>query len=214
MLKLYYADTSLISNQEVFEQLMEQVNEQRRRKVLRCKNERDKLCSLLAGVLLRYSLEKLGLDYQQLVFDITPEKKPYLSSHPQIYFSLSHSGTRAVCVLSDCQIGVDIEGRCRRLLEAEATNRRNAVAKRCFSIREYDSYIQAEGVEQEELFLKFWTRKEAVGKALGKGLSSDFSDLQELEGRFVSRWMDEEYYLSIYVEDGSKRKELEICMMN
>ena len=214
MLRLYYADTSFIKEQKMFEQLMEQVNEQRRRKVLRCKNEKDKLCSLLAGVLLRRGLEDLGLDYSQLVFDVTPEKKPILQSYPQVFFSLSHSNNRAVCLLSDEQIGVDVESRCRRLLGEDAGKRRSAVAKRCFTKQEYDSFLHAEGIEQEELFLKYWTRKEAFSKAVGKGLGMDFSKIQEPEEKFLSNWMDEEYYLSIYVEDGSKRKELEICMMN
>ena len=214
MLKLYYADTSMVSKQDVFERYMKQMNEQRRQKVLRCKNEEDKLCSLLAGVLLRYGLEELGLDYDTLVFAVTPEKKPVLQSHPQIHFSLSHSGNRAVCLLSDGVAGVDVEYRHRRLIEDNATGKRHAVARKCFTEQEYCEYIQAEELEQRELFLKYWTRKEAVSKAVGKGLGMDFSKIHKPEEHFLSKWMDEEYYLSIYVEGDSKRKELEICMMN
>jgi len=214
MLKLYYADTSMISNQSVFECYMEQMNVQRRRKVLRCKNEEDKLCSLLAGILLRRGLEDLGMDYDTLVFAETPEKKPILQSHPEVFFSLSHSGSRAVCLIADSPIGVDIESKQRRLLEDAVEDKRNAVAKRCFTAQDYQEYIQAEGDSQKEVFLKYWTRMEAVGKAEGKGLCTDFSQIQKSEEQFLSYWMDENYYLSIYVENGSKRKELEICMMN
>ena len=42
MLKLYHADTSIFEKEGVFDELLGLVNEQRRRKVLRCKNEKDK----------------------------------------------------------------------------------------------------------------------------------------------------------------------------
>ena len=39
----------------------------------------------------------------------TPNGKPYFPSRPEVYFSLSHTGTHVLCALSDSPIGVDIE---------------------------------------------------------------------------------------------------------
>lgn len=208
MLKLYYADTSLIENKNVFENLLEKMNMQRRQKVLRCRNEADKLCSLLAGVLLRYGLEKQGLVYDALNFSVTAEGKPRLSSHPEVFFSISHSGNRAVCLLSDMPIGVDVESKNRRLLENGKEERLTAVAGRSFSEKEYEQYVNASEEERKELFLKYWTRKEAVSKAVGKGLAMNFSKIEEEEETFVSFWLDEEYYLSIYRKEKMTPEEL------
>lgn len=213
MLKLYYADTSLVENQMVFDNLMEKVNEQRRRKVLRCKNEEDKKRSLLVGVLLRHALEQQGLLYDEQEFSVTAEGKPILKSHPEISFSLSHSGNRVVCLISDSLVGVDIENRYRRLFEKGQEERFLAVARRSFSKQEYAACVAACEEEQKELFLKYWTRKEAVSKAVGKGLAMDFSKIEEAEDKFISFWLDENYYLSIYREmtPGEELVMEEIC---
>ena len=121
MLKLYYADTRLIKDQQMFDVIFEKMHMQRREKILRCKNEEDKKCSLLVGYLLRIALEEAGYSYDELEFSQTEKGKPTLISAPEIFFSLSHSGTMAACVLADRQIGVDIENKCRLLLQTEKT---------------------------------------------------------------------------------------------
>lgn len=213
MLKLYYADATLFKQEGVFEHLLEQVNEQRRSKVLRCKNAEDKQCSLLAGVLLRYALEQLGYDYEQLEFDATPEGKPYIKNVRDLYFSLSHSGKFAVCLVSDQSIGVDIEWKYRRQLEQGQEKRLESIAEKCFSKNELQEYLDAPDSMKKEVFLRNWTRKEAFSKAVGKGLAMDFAKIEEEDNHFLSFWL-EEYYLSIYVKESSARKDLEICMMS
>ncbi len=214
MLKLYYASTAVFEKEGVFEHFMEKVNEQRRRKVLRCKNEEDKQCSLLVGVLLRYALEQSGYDYEKLDFFVTPEGKPMQNDVPELFFSLSHSGNYAVCIISDREVGVDLEWKNRKQLEPGREEGLGAIAKKVFSFQEYEEYISASEEAKKEMFLKYWTRKEAMGKALGKGLAMDFSKINGLDENFLSFWLKEEYYVSIYGETGLDRKELEICMMN
>ncbi len=213
MLKLYVADTGLISDPQVYDRFLSKVNEQRRAKVLRCKNEEDRRCSLLAGVLLRYGLEQEGMDYDALEFSVTQEKKPVLVSHPKIHFSISHSGNRAACLISDRQAGVDLENKNRRLFAAGQKKRLMTVAGRIFTEKEYDAFLNAPEDKRQEFFLKAWTRKEAVSKAAGKGLAMDFSKIDEAEENYLSFWLDEAYYISIYVEEKIE-EELELCMMN
>ena len=124
-----------------------------------------------------------------------------MASHPELFFSLSHSGNRAVCLLSDKPIGVDIENKNRPLLEKGREERLMRVVGRSFHVQEYIEYMSASEEKRRELFLKYWTRKEAVSKAEGKGLALDFSKIEEPEEKFVSFWLDEDYYVSVYQEE-------------
>ena len=214
-MRLYVADMGCLDDVQMFEGYLCKVNEQRRAKVLRCKNEEDRKRTLLAGALLSFGLEREGFCYEDLEFATTPEGKPYLVSNPDVHFSLSHSGKYAVCVISDQNIGVDIENRQRKLLSEGKLEKLLAVARKSFSDREYQVFVNSSVEEQIEIFLKFWTRKEAVSKACGKGLAMNFSEICEPEEKFLSFWLNEEYYISVYCEkDKLQKEELEICMMN
>lgn len=61
-----------------------------------------------AHCLLAYALKEQGIDPSAHPFCRTPEGKPYLAGSP-VEISLSHSGSWAVCALSDAPVGVDIE---------------------------------------------------------------------------------------------------------
>ena len=137
MVKLYIADVSCLENDQTFDDHLCKVNEQRRAKVLRCKNKEDKKRSLLAGALLAFGLEKQGLCYNELEFSVTPEGKPYLVSNSELFFSLSHSGKYAVCVIADQNVGVDVECRHRKLLVEGNQQKALSVAKQILSDEEY-----------------------------------------------------------------------------
>ena len=201
MLKLYYGNTQLIQSPGVFEELMNKMNEQRRSKVLRCKNEKDQKSSLLAGFLLRYALEQEGLNYDRLCFGITPEKKPVLLSEPKLYFSLSHSGDYAVCLISDQEIGVDIENTRRPIMADRQSLRLDHVASKSFTDGEYQQYMGLPEKEKREFFLRAWTRKESYSKAVGRGLAEGFATIDTEKKEFWSCWLAEDYYLSVYCEN-------------
>ena len=214
-MRLYVAEIGCLDDSRVFESYLCKVNEQRRTKVLRCKNEEDRKLTLLAGALLSFGLEQEGLCYEDLEFATTSEGKPYLVSNPDVHFSLSHSGKYAVCVIADHNIGVDVENRQRKLLSEGKPEKILAIARKSFSDREYQVFANSSGEEQIEMFLKCWTRKEAVSKAYGKGMAMDFSKICKPDEKFLSFWLNEEYYISVYCEkDKLQKEELEICMMN
>ena len=109
--------------------------------------------------------EHLGLDPRALVFLQNAFGKPRLADHPSMHFSLSHSGDQAVLAVSDQrEIGIDIE-RVRPLDHLD-------LARRYFHPNEVSAI---EGVrppdEQLLAFFRIWTLKEAIVKAIGKGLS-------------------------------------------
>lgn len=204
MQKIYYESVGRIETEDetVFETYLNKVNEQRRKKVDACKQKKDKMRSLMAGLLLRKALENEGIDYAKAEFSVLESGKPYLVSHPDIHFSLSHAGDYVVCVVSDVPIGVDIECKSKSLFKKENAHRWNTVAKRCLAPLEWERFSQSS--VKQQLFLEYWTKKEAYSKWIGKGLGMDFTtiDTESQKTGFCTEWLDDEYCVSIY----SKRK--------
>jgi 4'-phosphopantetheinyl transferase len=133
----------------------------RRRRLVRAADQNR---FLAAWVLARLVLgEKLGRDPAALSFDRTcthcgdeRHGKPVAEAiGPGLEFSLSHTGGLAVFALSDQAVGVDIESATagEKPLAQALTGRERATCK---------SYAD---------FARLWTRKEAVLKAVGKGLA-------------------------------------------
>jgi 4'-phosphopantetheinyl transferase len=98
-------------------------------------------------------------------FDYSPYGKPLLSGDSDICFSTSHSHGLVLLAFSrGREVGVDIE-RVRADLGLEE------IVARCFSPREIATLHSLRNDLREEAFFAFWTRKEALAKAEGKGLA-------------------------------------------
>jgi 4'-phosphopantetheinyl transferase len=90
----------------------------------------------------------------------------------ELEFSMSHAGERALVAISPrSRVGVDVELVCR-LPEAAA------LARAHFTEREQRHLTRA--ADQREL-LRLWTRKEALLKATGEGLSRALKELDVLD---------------------------------
>ena len=112
---------------------------------------------------LRLVLARYGSEAPAgLALQVTPQGKPFLPGGPP--FSLSRSGGVALLgVGRDRELGVDLE-RVREIPEAAG------IAARLFGERERAAW-RAAGGDRGEAFLRIWTRKEALLKALGLGLA-------------------------------------------
>jgi 4'-phosphopantetheinyl transferase len=89
--------------------------------------------------------------------------KPALSpSRSRPHFNLSHSAGVAALAIAACDVGIDIE---------EVRPVDSAVAERFFSAGENAVLRTLRGADWRDAFYRCWTRKEAVVKAIGKGLS-------------------------------------------
>ena len=102
---------------------------------------------------------------RKLRFEYGVNGKPSLvNSASRVSFNLAHSEDLAVIgVTYECPIGVDVE-RIRRMSDAAA------LAQRYFDVRECGA-VFADRSKLEERFFACWTRREALVKALGVGLS-------------------------------------------
>lgn len=135
------------------------LSDARRAHAARYRFEKDRLLCLAAGVLLDRGLRRYGLCERTVSIAAGKYGKPYLPEYPQIHFSLSHSGARALAVFSDREIGCDIE-RIRSVGPA--------VAARAFTPEEL---AQLRASDQPDIdFIRLWTCKESFLKALGTGL--------------------------------------------
>lgn len=82
-----------------------------------------------------------------------------------IRFNLSHTDGLAACVVtSTCDCGVDVE-------RVHMRHNPVGVAKRMFSIAEYEHMQRLQGREQLEYFFTRWTLREAYTKARGIGIT-------------------------------------------
>jgi len=128
--------------------------------------DRDRfLCT--RAILRRLLAHYTGLTFGELKFTIGDHGKPELDSpvnHKDIRFNISHSGQQAALAFTKgCDVGVDIEAH-RDLPD------RHSVARYCLSETQYDDFASLPASEQTDAFYRFWTRKEALIKAIGKGL--------------------------------------------
>ncbi len=124
------------------------------------KNERVKIESLSALILLGELCKRLGANTASLALKRTENGKPYFKdSH--LHFSLSHSNGYIVAALSeDGAVGVDIE--CTALTAVKAQK----LAERFFAADEISKFDGS-----AESFTRIWTKKEAQVKLLGATLS-------------------------------------------
>lgn len=87
--------------------------------------------------------------------------KPFIPTHPEIAFNLSHCDGLAVCLIGHARaVGVDAE-----LIRP----RRQGVLRRAFSTEEAE--LVESSIDPDELFFCYWTLKESYVKAIGVGIS-------------------------------------------
>ena len=159
LIRLYSADVSVLSDPDLFRQAYCAVGDDRRAKVDRLRKFSDKCLSLGAGLLIRYALRERGIEGLP-EFSYGENGKPYIAGGP--HFSLSHSGSYAVCALSDVEVGCDVE---------KIGNANLKLARRFFLPEEYDVVASATSDEERnELFFRIWTLKESLMKCTGLGL--------------------------------------------
>lgn len=150
------------------------VDEYKKREAIKKGTPRMKVHHQAGEYLLRQALGDEIFD--QVVFTKDAYGKPYIVGKP-IYYNISHSGQYAVLVISDSDVGVDVQ------LKKKAQKRK--LAERFFSKREQE--MVRTDKEDGERFYRIWCRKEAYGKYLGVGLNEAillanvFSEIPDVE---------------------------------
>jgi len=105
---------------------------------------------------------------QTLPIEAGPGGKPRLAdAELRLHFNVSHSGDLAlICIAEGFEVGVDLE----RLRPVPSGVE---IAKRRFATAEARFVEKGGTTDGDRRFLLCWTRKEALAKAMGSGLSFD-----------------------------------------
>jgi 4'-phosphopantetheinyl transferase len=182
------AKLALLSPDEQ-ERALRLVNPEHRRRFIAAR-------AALREILGRY----LDLAPQAVRFSYLEHGKPALGpAHASaIRFNLAHSGDLALYAVTLAhRIGIDVE---------RIGNRNHlAIAERYFSPREIAALKSASEAEQALIFYRIWSRKEAIVKAVGTGLSmplSSFSVAADGEPETLELAHEHWNLLSIATEPG------------
>lgn len=184
----------------------------------------DKLRCLLAEVLLRYILWKHFSIKDDISFTYNEYGKPQLEFFNQIYFNISHSGDWVLCGVADNPIGVDVE----KVIDIDIN-----IARRFFTLNEYNYILQQPIEKQKYIFFMFWTLKESFIKAIGKGLNiplNSFSfqlindQIKFINGNriedlysFSTKELDADHHISLCIKSNKEHdlyKNVEILTIN
>ena len=139
--------------------------------------ERDRSRYTIARAMLRTLLaEKTGLSPSAIVFAQTRYGKPYMVDAPaDLHFNVSHAAERAIFVVaSGCLPGIDIEHLGRNVDH-------DAIAAHYLAPRELADLQRIPSAQRKHAFLACWTCKEAIAKAIGRGLSLPLDGIEIAE---------------------------------
>lgn len=151
----------LISEEEYSESLnlIKDIDTERYTHICKIKSEVNRLRSLSAGLLVKEMCDKLDIRDARILRD--DHGKPYLDTHPDLFFNLSHSGEYVALAYGDDPVGIDIQ---------EVRNVPDSFAGRILNKEEYDRY----DLNDTKTICRIWTIKEAYSKLIGLGLGYDF----------------------------------------
>ncbi|WP_165799570.1 4'-phosphopantetheinyl transferase family protein [Sphingomonas oleivorans] len=129
--------------------------------------EADRIHYANAHGILRNVLGKaLNEDGAALAIGEEAQGRPRLTGRTDLSFSIAHSRDRLAIALADRPCGVDVE-------YSEAGESDEIVAIHCFHPDECAAIAACPKAQRTQCFYAVWTRKEAVLKALGLGLTID-----------------------------------------
>lgn len=162
MIEIYLVDTSSIKDEE-FDKYYNVVRKERQIKIDRYKRYEDKKLSLAVGIALKNALQNNNVDYFNATFCVTDKGKVYLENNKDdLHFNVSHSGKYAVAVISNQEVGVDVQ-------QIKPYNEK--VVKKCFTEKEKVHFYKIEEAQRDLEFATIWAMKESYLKAIGIGIT-------------------------------------------
>jgi 4'-phosphopantetheinyl transferase len=124
--------------------------------------DKDKIASGGGRILLRYILNK-NYGIEDYSISIDKQGKPFLDSHPDIHFNISHSGEIVFVGVSYEAIGVDVE----KIHDLDYKE----LSHHFFHLNEYKTIINSKN--PLNTFFEIWTLKESYVKMKGTGIVVD-----------------------------------------
>ena len=200
MLYIYLLSISPIWN-DTDEKLLPFISPSRRERIAKYHYDKDRKLSLYAALLVRMQLNKLtNIPNTELSFSYGQYQKPYFQPDRHLHFNIPHTHNKILCAITSQPVGVDIEKKSTAPVE---------IMKLVFHPTEIE-YVQSSLTEADKLtrFYTIWTKKEALTKCIGTGLTDDISTVNTLAACFTPNfhtWINKEYICSVYCNPIPKR---------
>ena len=161
---MYIAETVPLQNAELFDFLYCRLPPYRQQKIDRYRFPGGKRLSLGVGALLQAACLEQGIPGADEDILLGEHGKGFFRNIPDAFFSLSHSGERAMCLISSVEAGCDVQ-------KVEPV--RWPVAERVFSETEQAWLRQQEKDGRGDIsFTRLWALKESFLKMTGEGFSA------------------------------------------
>lgn len=163
------------------------ISQAEQQRAMRFFKQGDRNLSIVAHGLKRMVLANLlDIRPQLLTFKKSAMGKPFYAGKADLAFNISHAGDwTALAIARTVETGVDIE--------FPGDNAYRDIADACLTAKELEEYA-ASGYDCQ-YFLKRWTQKESITKAVGCGLFLNFNSISLVKhlGQEVC-WLDDVLY--------------------
>ena len=186
-----FDDMSLCTEAEV-ERMVALVPEPRRSDALRFKHTFGKFAALKSYLMLAAMLRE-EFQLEEILIGKGESGKPYLTNHPDIYFNISHCQKAIAVAVSDRPVGIDAES-FRTVSSSLIDKTMNAAEKA--DILSSDTPL--------EIFASYWTRKEAVFKLSGTGITDNLHGIlshKTMTDTVVNREKGYAVSVAVYCQD-------------
>lgn len=171
IVSLFYATLKSSQTYDNLQQYLSLLSESEKAKIIKYKQAQDRIRRIYGKMLLLQGLRRFGKEDQICQIEYTQFNKPFIAN--SLKFNISHSGNYVVCAVNElADIGVDIEQICHLPLP---------------ELRHFCSAFEWKKIEESDnplnQFYTFWTKKEAVLKADGRGLSVNLNELDSISDK-------------------------------
>ncbi len=191
MENLYYIRIDDTINQNTLNYLLTFVSKEKKEQINRYYFNVDKKLSLYADLIVRViACKTFGLTNKDIDFFKSEYGKPSLNNYLNFHYNVSHTRNAIAVVVSDSQVGVDIE----KIREPEFK-----IVNRFFTQPEIE-FIDNTVAESKKRFYIVWTKKEAYIKYIGKGLYiplNSFNVFDETISKKMQTIVKDNYVISI-----------------
>lgn len=202
MIHIYAIDITNLPDPLEIPEIMEKLSENRKQKILKCKQVEARKQSLGAGLLLRYVLKEHSLSDSQVRFGLNG--KPEIEG---VCFNLSHSKNMVICAVGDKKVGCDIE---------QISKAPEKVANRFFTETEREHLSRYLGEEKNKEFYRLWTMKESYMKMTGEGMRLPLNQFEVHFGEKIEIYRDgslQDCFVKEYefIQDEGTKYQISVC---
>ncbi|WP_428912486.1 4'-phosphopantetheinyl transferase family protein [Niallia sp. Krafla_26] len=176
-------------HQEQFNHMLELISEKEKQKVYKYHHYQDAVRYLIGRLMIRYCIkDKLEIPNGEISIERNHYGKPFITSHRQFHFNVSHTDEWVVCATDYQEIGIDIE-------KVKPINI-NSIMNSFSEIEKRDLNRITVSEEKLDYFYDLWTLKESYVKALGQGLFHpiDSFSIRKINGKIIGIGIMEDYY--------------------